>query len=101
MDRSWQEGINRILGLVLGAVPFDEKLKCITDGVVEIFGADFCRIWIIGKGDLCSAGCKHTEGLEGPHVCRYRDKCLHLKASSGRYTHIDGKAYRRVPFDAY
>ncbi|MCX5827867.1 MAG: PAS domain S-box protein [Deltaproteobacteria bacterium] len=99
--RSWQEGINRILGLVLEPVPFDEKLKRITDGVVETFGADFCRIWIIGKGDLCSAGCMHAEVLEGPHVCRYRDKCLYLKASSGRYTHIDGKVHRRVPFDAY
>ena len=99
--RSWQEGINRILGLVLEPVPFDEKLKRITDGVVETFGADFCRIWIIGKGDLCSSGCMHAEALEGPHVCRYRDKCLHLKASSGRYTHIDGKTRRRVPFGAY
>jgi two-component system, sensor histidine kinase and response regulator len=101
MHRSWQEGINRILGLVLESVPFDEKLKRITDGVVETFDADFCRIWIIGKGDLCNAGCMHAEGLEEPHVCRYRDKCLHLKASSGRYTHIDGKAHRRVPFGAY
>lgn len=99
--RSWQEGINWILGMVLEPVPFDEKLKRITDGVVETFGADFCRIWIIGKGDLCSAGCMHAEILEEPHVCRYRDKCLHLKASSGRYTHIDGKAHRRVPFGAY
>jgi PAS domain S-box-containing protein len=101
MHRSWQEGTNRILGLLLGPVPLDEKLKRVTDGVVETFGADFCRIWIIGKGDLCSAGCMHAEGLEEPHVCRYRDKCLHLKASSGRYTHIDGKAHRRVPFGAY
>ncbi|MFA5182501.1 MAG: PAS domain S-box protein [Syntrophales bacterium] len=99
--QSWQEGINRILGLVLEAVPFDEKLKYITDGVVEIFGADFCRIWIIEKGDLCSAGCMHAEAIEGPHVCRDRDKCLYLKASSGRYTHIDGKIHRRVPFGAY
>jgi two-component system, sensor histidine kinase and response regulator len=101
MNSSWQKGINRILGLVLEPVPFDEKLKRITDGVVETFGADFCRIWIIGKGDLCSTGCMHAEGLEGPLVCRYRDKCLHLKASSGRHTHIDGKAHRRIPFDAY
>ncbi|MFA5182082.1 MAG: PAS domain S-box protein [Syntrophales bacterium] len=99
MYRSWQEGINRILGLVLEPVPFDEKLKRITDGVVDTFGADICRIWIVGEGDLCSAGCMHAAGLEGPPVCRYRDKCLHLKASSGRYTHVDGKAHRRVPFD--
>ncbi|MCX5827471.1 MAG: PAS domain S-box protein, partial [Deltaproteobacteria bacterium] len=99
--RTWQEGVNRILGSVLAPVPFDEKLKRITDGVAEMFGADFCRIWLIGKGDLCSADCMHAGALEGPHVCRYRDKCLHLKASSGRYTHIDGKAHRRVPFGAY
>jgi diguanylate cyclase (GGDEF)-like protein/PAS domain S-box-containing protein len=99
--RAWQEGINRIFGLVLEPVPFDAKLKRITDGVVETFGADFCRIWIIGNGDLCSAGCMHAEVLEEPHVCRDRDKCLHLKASSGRYTHIDGKARRRVPFGVY
>ena len=99
--RSWQEGVNRILGLVLEPFPFDEKLKRITNGVVETLGADFCRIWIIGKGDLCSAGCMHAEIFEGPHVCRYRDKCLHLKASSGRYTHIDGKTRKRVPFGVY
>ena len=38
---------------------------------------------------------------DGPHVCRYRDRCLHLLASSGRYTHIDGQAHRRVPFGCY
>ena len=38
---------------------------------------------------------------EGPHACRFRDGCLHLLASSGRYTHLDGKGHRRVPFDCY
>jgi len=38
---------------------------------------------------------------EGPHVCRYRDKCLHLAASSGRYIHKDGEVHRRVPFGCY
>ena len=38
---------------------------------------------------------------EGPHVCRHRDRCLHLMASSGRYSHIDGKVHRRVPFGCY
>jgi PAS domain S-box-containing protein len=99
--RSWQAGVNRILESVLAPSPLDQKLKIITDGVVETFGADFCRIWLIDKGDLCSAGCMHAEVDEGPHICRFREKCLHLKASSGRYTHIDGKAHRRVPFGAY
>ena len=38
---------------------------------------------------------------DGPHVCRQRDRCLHLLASSGRYTHIDGPGHRRVPFGCY
>ena len=40
---------------------------------------------------MCDRGCVHAEVQEGPHVCRHRDRCLHLLASSGRYTHIDGK----------
>jgi PAS domain S-box-containing protein len=99
--RSWQDGINRIFGLVIETVPFEEKMKRIADGVIETFGADFCRIWIIHKGDQCSAGCMHAKISEGPHCCQNRDKCLHLTASSGRYGHIDGKSHRRVPFGAY
>ena len=74
-----------------------QKLKMITDGVVDIFGADFCRIWRIRPGDLCEHGCVHATVTEEPHVCKCRDKCLHLLASSGRYTHTDGLARRRVP----
>jgi PAS domain S-box-containing protein len=99
--RLWQVGVNRILESVLSPAPLAQKLKIITDGVVETFGADFCRIWLIAKGDLCNTDCMHAEVAEGPHICRFRDKCLHLKASSGRYTHIDGKGHRRVPFGAY
>ncbi|MBM3335478.1 PAS domain-containing protein, partial [Candidatus Sumerlaeota bacterium] len=78
-----------------------EKLKRITDGVVDIFDADFARIWLTRPGDLCESGCMHAEVTEGPHVCRSRDRCLHLLASSGRYTHLDGKGHRRVPFGCY
>ncbi len=77
-----------------------KKLKRITDSVVEMIGADFCRIWITKPGDLCDSGCFHATVTEGPHVCRYRDHCLHLMSSSGRYTHIDG-GHRRVPFGCY
>jgi diguanylate cyclase (GGDEF)-like protein/PAS domain S-box-containing protein len=79
-------------GLRLG-----EKLKLITDGIVEIFGADFAGIWLIREGDLCEKGCIHAKSEEGPDACRDRARCLHLVASSGRYTHIDAN-YRRVPF---
>lgn len=76
------------------------KLKRITDGVVDIFNADFARIWITRKGDLCTAGCIHSDAVNGPHVCRYKDKCLHLVASSGRYSSIHG-GHRRVPLGCY
>ncbi|UCG51360.1 MAG: PAS domain S-box protein [Candidatus Latescibacterota bacterium] len=93
--------LNDLSEELLGPGNLDEKLKRITDAVVEIFGADFARIWITRPGDLCQAGCVHAALKEGPHVCRDRDRCLHLMASSGRYTHIDGKMHRRVPFGCY
>ena len=77
------------------------RLKIITDGIVRIFSADFCRIWLIKPGDKCKDGCIHSEITEGQHACHYREKCLHLVSSSGRYTHIDGKVHSRIPFDCY
>jgi PAS domain S-box-containing protein len=96
-----QQGINQLQQSLLAPAPLDAKLKMITDGIVRIFDADFCRIWLIRPGDRCEQGCIHAQVREGPHVCRFRDRCLHLLASSGRYTHIDGEGHRRVPFDCY
>jgi len=93
--------VNSLQKLLLPSVPIEQKLKFITDAVVRILDADFARIWTIKPGDRCDAGCTHAEVKEGPHVCRFRDKCLHLIASSGRYTHLDGKDHRRVPFGYY
>jgi hypothetical protein len=97
----WIHGLNRMKDRLLEPGSLSRKFKCITDSVVETFDADFARIWIIKPGDLCDSGCIHAEVKEGPHVCRHRDRCLHLVASSGRYTHIDGKTHRRVPFGCY
>jgi PAS domain S-box-containing protein len=96
-----QQDINQLQQSLLAPAPLEAKLKMITDGIVRIFGADFCRIWLIRPGDLCEQGCIHAQVREGPHVCLYRDRCLHLLASSGRYIHIDGKVHRRVPFGCY
>ena len=85
--------------LLAGDLP--QQLKSVTDAVVDIFDADFARVWIIEPGDDCGNDCIHAEQTEGPHVCRYRDRCLHLVASSGRYTHTDGKTHRRIPFGCY
>jgi len=95
------EGLNRLNEDLLGSDPLADKMKRITDGVVDFLGADFARIWLTDQGDLCESGCMHAKISEGPHVCSQRDRCLHLAASSGRYTHIDGETHRRVPFGCY
>ncbi len=94
------EQLNRLNEDLLVSAGLDEKLKLITDTVVKIFKADFARIWIIKPGDLCDSGCWHAKVTEEPHVCCCRERCLHLLASSGRYTHLDG-GHRRVPLACY
>jgi PAS domain S-box-containing protein len=96
-----QNGINLLQRSLLVPAPLDKKLKIITDSIVDLFDADFCRIWLIRPGDLCARECIHASVLEGPHVCRFRDRCLHLISSSGRYTHTNGEGHRRVPFGCY
>jgi PAS domain S-box-containing protein len=98
---SLQMGINSLQRSLLNNTPLEDRLKKVTDDIVSYFDADFCRIWLIKDGDLCEDGCIHAEAKEGPHVCLYRNRCLHLISSSGRYTHINGKAHRRVPFGCY
>jgi signal transduction histidine kinase len=99
---SWQlEGVNGLQQSLLKPAPLGTKLGDITSGIVQYFEADFCRIWTVGPGDLCEQGCAHADAADGTHACRRRDKCLHLVASAGRYTHLDGKGHRRVPLGAY
>ena len=95
------EKMNNIQQFLLGTSSLDKKLKKVTDSVVELIGADFCRIWLIKPGDRCATDCIHAEVAEGVHVCQDRDRCLHLISSSGRYTHLDGEVHRRVPFGCY
>ncbi len=92
---------NALQGRLLSPNPIEKKLKLVTEAVVRMVGADFARIWMIKPGDRCEAGCIHAQVAEGPHTCRFRDRCLHLMASSGRYTHTDGRDHSRVPFGCY
>ena len=85
--------------LIHGA-PLEERLGRITDAVVEVFDADFARVWLARPGDLCNSGCIHTAAPGGFHGCPDRAACLHLVASSGRYDRTDG-SHRRVPMGAY
>ena len=96
-----QRGIRLLHENLLASRPLRDKLQLVTETVVRLFDADFCRIWLTRPGDLCEQGCMHASVTEGPHVCRHREMCLHLLASAGRYTHLDGAKHRRVPLGAY
>ena len=81
--------------------PLEQKLRTITDAVVKILDADFARVWMLRGGDRCESGCGHASITDdGAPICRDRTRCLHLLASSGRYTHTDG-LHARVPLGAY
>ena len=96
-----REGISLLQRSLLAPAPLEHKLRRITDAIIRLFDADFCRIWMTRPGDLCATGCMHAKASEGSHVCRNREQCLHLIVSSGRYTHIDGPRHRRVPLGCY
>ena len=94
------EHVNQLQEDLLLPGSLNEKFKKITDAAVKILDLDFCRIWKIEPGDLCQSGCIHATATDQSHMCPRRDRCLHLLASSGRYTHIDGN-HRRVPIGCY
>jgi PAS domain S-box-containing protein len=91
------EGVNRLQEDLLSPGDLDGKLKKVTQTAVDLLDLDFCRIWLVRPGDLCHIGCIHAAVSEGPDACLDRDKCLHLMASSGRYSLVTGE-HRRVPF---
>jgi PAS domain S-box-containing protein len=94
------EGMNRLQEELLAPGTPEEKFKQITDAAVRLLDLDFCRIWRIKPGDHCKAGCVHAAQAEKGGACRRHEKCLHLIASSGRYTHTDGP-HGRVPLGCY
>ncbi|MFQ5675727.1 MAG: sigma 54-interacting transcriptional regulator [bacterium] len=71
----------------------EEVLVAITQGLVDELDAAFARIWLLGPGDLCAECCKADSYTN-------RERCLHLRASAGIYTRINGE-YRRVPLGAF
>ncbi len=93
--------LNVLLERLLNPLPIEEKLKLITQTIVTVFDADFARIWVVRPGDLCETGCIHRHPTDGGGRCADQEKCLHICASEGRYTHLDGLMHRRVPFGSY
>lgn len=84
--------LERITLKMASSLQLEEVLATITEGLVEDLDVAFARIWLLGPGDIC-AGCYKADD------CEDQTRCLHLKASAGMYTAIDGE-YRRVPLGA-
>ena len=86
------DSLTRIALKITSSLDVQEVLASITQGLVDELDAAFARIWLLGPGDLC-AECYKADS------CANRERCLHLEASAGIYTRIDGE-YRRVPLGA-
>ena len=89
------ESVNLLQQKLLLPGTLEEKFKQIVDTAVVLLDLDFCRVWIAKPGDLCNQGCIHATATEDRDSCVHRDRCMHLIASMGRYTHTDGN-HRRV-----
>ncbi|MBF0179990.1 MAG: PAS domain S-box protein [Magnetococcales bacterium] len=90
-DLTRMVGMSRLQSELLAPLPLEARLARITEVAVALVDLDFCRIWLTRPGDPCQDGCPHAMAS-----CRDRARCLHLLASAGRYTHLDGN-HRRVP----
>ncbi len=93
----WHVGINHIHETIFQKDTLGDRLQAITEGIVRTFDACLCRIWIKQPGDRCRTGCPHAIVKHRQRVCRDGDQCLHLAASAGTHTRLDGH-YSRVPF---
>ncbi|MBF0453244.1 MAG: PAS domain S-box protein [Magnetococcales bacterium] len=93
--------INRLQEELIKPGTMPEKFQRITQMAVELFDQDFCRLWVIRPGDICNTGCLHGGvDTQGEKVCENRRYCLHLEASSGRYTQLNG-THQRVPLGRF
>jgi transcriptional regulator with GAF, ATPase, and Fis domain len=91
-SRLSQDILERIVLQMTSALDLQVVLTTITQGLVSELDAAFARIWLLGPGDLCRECHKASD-------CSNRERCLHLMASAGLYTNLNGE-YRRIPLGA-
>jgi formate hydrogenlyase transcriptional activator len=75
------------------SLDLQQVLTTITQGLVDELDGAFARIWLLGPGDLCADCYKAAD-------CTNRARCLHLEASAGLYSSLNGE-YRRIPLGAF
>ncbi len=74
---------------VLSRAALEPALQPIADATLAACDGVLARVWLSGPGDLCP-GCPQRER------CPDRSRCLHLVASAGLTTRLDGP-FRRFP----
>jgi len=84
--------LERITLQMASSLDLQVVLTTITQGLVDELDGAFARIWLLGPGDLCADCYKAAD-------CTNRTRCLHLEASAGLYTNLNGE-YRRIPLGA-
>jgi transcriptional regulator with GAF, ATPase, and Fis domain len=84
--------LERIALQMASSLDLQEVLTTITQGLVDELDGAFARIWLLGPGDLCADCYKVAD-------CTNRARCLHLEASAGLYSNLNGE-YRRIPLGA-
>ena len=84
--------LERITLQMASSLDLQVVLATITQGLVDELDGAFARIWLLGPGDLCADCYKAAD-------CTNRDRCLHLEASAGLYSNLNGE-YRRIPLGA-
>ncbi len=75
-----------------GALSAAGVLDAIARGCADAFDAVLSRVWLMGPGDACAACAMRGE-------CADRRTCLHLVASAGLTSRLDGP-FRRFPLGA-
>ncbi len=85
--------INRVYHELFEDRSAEETGAIITNTLVQEFGAYFARVWLSRPASRCHE-CHLAEH------CTRGDECLHLIASSGHYTQVDGD-HQRVPLGAF
>ena len=84
--------LERITLQMASSLDLQTVLTTITQGLIDELDGAFARIWLLGPGDLCVECHKAAD-------CTNRNRCLHLEASVGLYTNLNGE-YRRIPLGA-
>ncbi|NOS82871.1 MAG: sigma 54-interacting transcriptional regulator [Nitrospira sp.] len=87
-----RDALERITLQMASSLDLQTVLTTITQGLVDELDGAFARIWLLGPGDLCADCHKAAD-------CTNRNRCLHLEASAGLYSNLDGE-YRRIPLGA-